>query len=213
MNNLTKRNFSFKAEGENISKLEKADILELTVRHLHRLHKPRDPIEDAQRFQAGFGRCAAEACQFLLSLPGIDTRVGQNLVRHLGACATSVLPLSIQVPNQTRPGFSPPLSPVTPAGTRTQVSQAYNQDVLSSTPTIQDLSKPMTGLLMQVPKRDGSTGQSARGVLRNIILERQSKAAKKHELKQNKFSKEENCDSDMEIDIENVDDKDMWRPW
>jgi hypothetical protein len=39
------------AEGENVSKLEKADILELTVRHLHRLRRPRDAAEDAHRFQ------------------------------------------------------------------------------------------------------------------------------------------------------------------
>jgi len=42
----------FQAEGENVSKLEKADILELTVRHLHRLRRPRDAVEDAHRFQA-----------------------------------------------------------------------------------------------------------------------------------------------------------------
>nr|CAD7592966.1 unnamed protein product [Timema genevievae] len=41
------------AEGENVSKLEKADILELTVRHLHKLHTggPRDAVEEAQKFQ------------------------------------------------------------------------------------------------------------------------------------------------------------------
>jgi hairy-and-enhancer-of-split protein len=41
----------FQAEGENVSKLEKADILELTVRHLQRLRRPRDAVEDAHRFQ------------------------------------------------------------------------------------------------------------------------------------------------------------------
>lgn len=41
----------FQAEGENINKLEKADILELTVRHLHRITKPHDPTEEVQRFQ------------------------------------------------------------------------------------------------------------------------------------------------------------------
>lgn len=41
----------FQAEGENVSKLEKADILELTVRHLHRLRRSHDAAEDAHRFQ------------------------------------------------------------------------------------------------------------------------------------------------------------------
>ncbi len=43
-------------EGENLSKLEKADILELTVRHLHKLTRtdhfsPRNPVEELKRFQ------------------------------------------------------------------------------------------------------------------------------------------------------------------
>ncbi len=32
------------AEGENLTKLEKADVLELTVRHLHQLHRDGDII-------------------------------------------------------------------------------------------------------------------------------------------------------------------------
>lgn len=202
------------AEGENISKLEKADILELTVRHLHRLHKPRDPIEDAQRFQAGFGRCAAEACQFLLSLPGIDTRVGQNLVRHLGACASSAVPLSVQVPNHPRSGFSPPLSPLTPSSARES-----NCEGLSSTPSVHDLSRPIAGLLMQVPGKNNNCAvpQNTRGVLRNVILERQSKAAnfKRIQEENRKIFQHEDVEmeSDVEIDIEKVDNRDMWRPW
>lgn len=43
----------FQAEGENVNKLEKADILELTVKHLHRITRPRDAAEDVHRFQVG----------------------------------------------------------------------------------------------------------------------------------------------------------------
>uniref|UniRef100_A0A8D8RCU6 Enhancer of split mgamma protein n=2 Tax=Cacopsylla melanoneura TaxID=428564 RepID=A0A8D8RCU6_9HEMI len=75
---------ALEAEGENINKLEKADILELTVRHLHRITRPHNPTEEVQRFQAGFTQCASEACGFLLSLPGLDNRVGKRLVEHLG---------------------------------------------------------------------------------------------------------------------------------
>lgn len=181
----------------------------MTVRHLHRLHKPRDPIDDAQRFQAGFGRCAAEACQFLLSLPGIDTHVGQNLVRHLGACASSVAPLSVQVPSHPRSGFSPPLSPLTPSTAREP-----NCEALSSTPSVQDLSRPIAGLLMQVPPKNSPS--NARGVLRNVILERQSKAANfKRIQEQNRkiFQQDVDMESDVEIDIEKIDNRDMWRPW
>ena len=76
------------SEGENVSKLEKADILELTVRHIQRLAArggaaPPSPGEEVARFRAGYSQCASEAAQFLVSLPGVDLRVGQRLVSHL----------------------------------------------------------------------------------------------------------------------------------
>jgi len=77
------------AEGENVSKLEKADILELTVRHLQKLSQAqrlvltRSPMEDIARFRHGYSSCAQEAAQFLVSVPGIDIRLGQRLVSHL----------------------------------------------------------------------------------------------------------------------------------
>jgi hypothetical protein len=79
---------ALQAEGENVSKLEKADILELTVRHLHKLNQAkrlglRNPLEELQKFQAGYSSCAQEAATFLLSTPGVDVRVGQRLLGHL----------------------------------------------------------------------------------------------------------------------------------
>lgn len=88
--------------------MEKADILELTVNHLTKLHSPKDPVIEAKKFQAGFGQCAAEACRFIMSVPDLDSKVSQNLVSHLSTLITAQ-PLSIQVPD--RPSFSPPTSP------------------------------------------------------------------------------------------------------
>ncbi|XP_029677376.1 enhancer of split mgamma protein-like [Formica exsecta] len=84
---------ALQTEGENISKLEKADILELTVRHLQKLQASRsaglsatiasgDEISAESRWQSGFGHCAAEACRFLSSLPG---EAAERLARHLAA--------------------------------------------------------------------------------------------------------------------------------
>jgi len=42
--------FCAQAEGENVDKLEKADILEFTVRHLQKITR-RDPVEEAYKFQ------------------------------------------------------------------------------------------------------------------------------------------------------------------
>merc|ERR1711936_1523038 len=63
------------SQGENVSKLEKADILELTVSHLNKMHQARrlmvstnrNPLEEIHRFQAGYSSCAQEAASFLLS--------------------------------------------------------------------------------------------------------------------------------------------------
>ncbi|CAB3364314.1 Hypothetical predicted protein [Cloeon dipterum] len=83
---------ALQTEGENVSKLEKADILELTVRHLHHLQQESSgPEENCQnpkgRFEAGFSQCASEACHFLLSLPGLDPQISRRIVDHLGQCA------------------------------------------------------------------------------------------------------------------------------
>ena len=47
---------TLQAQGENVSKLEKADILELTVRHLHKMQQARrlmstsrNPLEEIHR--------------------------------------------------------------------------------------------------------------------------------------------------------------------
>ena len=85
---------ALQAQGENVSKLEKADILELTVRHLHKLQQsqrlmPRNPLEEVQRFQAGYSSCAQEAASFLLQTPGVDVRISQKLLNHLSSNSTS----------------------------------------------------------------------------------------------------------------------------
>merc|ERR1719251_203162 len=99
---------ALQAEGENVSKLEKADILELTVRHLHKMAQgrrlfARSPLEDLQKFQAGYTSCANEAASFLLSAPEVDVRLSQRLLNHLSSHASSALassfpPLSLSLP-------------------------------------------------------------------------------------------------------------------
>lgn len=118
---------ALQAEGENVSKLEKADILELTVRHLHKLNQsrrlmPRNPLEELQRFQAGYSSCAQEAATFLLSTPGVDVRLSQRLLGHLSTTAGSAMaasmaaPLSLNLPplSHLARRFSPPPSPPQP---------------------------------------------------------------------------------------------------
>ncbi|CAH1981491.1 unnamed protein product [Acanthoscelides obtectus] len=79
---------ALQSEGENVSKLEKADILELTVRHLHKLRRQQrlsaNPVIDSDRFRAGYTHCANEVSRCLASTPGVDVQLGTKLMTHLG---------------------------------------------------------------------------------------------------------------------------------
>merc|ERR1719264_869879 len=61
---------------ESISKLEKADVLELTVNHLRKLKRQQmlslNPALDVDRFHAGYSACAAEVGRVLASQPGVE---------------------------------------------------------------------------------------------------------------------------------------------
>ncbi|XP_025199146.1 enhancer of split mbeta protein-like [Melanaphis sacchari] len=90
---------TLQAEGENVSKLEKADILELTVRHLHKLKRHNalgltgvDSVY-ADKFRAGFAHCATEVSNYLTSdvrSPPVDPSAGVKLLHHLGACMRKI---------------------------------------------------------------------------------------------------------------------------
>lgn len=107
-----------------MAKLEKADVLELTVRHLHKLRRERrlaaNPVVASDRFRAGFTQCAREVSVALAATPGVDVTLGTRLMTHLGhalngldaptatpmspsAAATTALPVR---------SYSPPDSPV-----------------------------------------------------------------------------------------------------
>ena len=80
----------------------------MQVRHLHKLSQgrrlfPRNPLEEIQRFQAGYSSCAQEAASFLLSVPEVDVRLSQRLLSHLSSTASAALaanipPLSLSLP-------------------------------------------------------------------------------------------------------------------
>lgn len=87
---------TLQSEGENVSKLEKADILELTVRHLHKLRRQHrlsgNPVTEMDRFRAGYTRCASEVSRCLAATPGLDVTLGANLMTHLGHRLNSIQP-------------------------------------------------------------------------------------------------------------------------
>ncbi|XP_004705564.1 transcription factor HES-4 [Echinops telfairi] len=74
------------------SKLEKADILEMAVRHLQGLQRVQvtaalgaDPAV-LGKYRAGFNECLAEVNRFLADCEGVPADVRSRLLSHLAAC-------------------------------------------------------------------------------------------------------------------------------
>lgn len=101
------------------SKLEKADILEMTVKHLRQLQRQHvtqamshDPTV-ASKYKAGVNECANEVVRYLGSIQGVDGQVRERLINHLGNVVTSVnnqahenqqcsQPLKVQIPEHLK---------------------------------------------------------------------------------------------------------------
>ncbi|XP_011868668.1 PREDICTED: protein hairy [Vollenhovia emeryi] len=79
---------SMKKDPARHSKLEKADILELTVKHLETLQRQQVAMAAAadptvlNKFRAGYTECASEVGKF----PGLDASVKRRLMSHLATC-------------------------------------------------------------------------------------------------------------------------------
>ena len=91
---------TFESEGESVNKLEKADVLELTVRHLQKLKHQQllhlNPTLNQDRFRSGYTACANEVSRFLSSVPGVNLQFGTHLMSHLGTNLNSKnAPLSV----------------------------------------------------------------------------------------------------------------------
>ncbi|XP_016313001.1 hairy-related 8a [Sinocyclocheilus anshuiensis] len=72
------------------SKLEKADVLEITVQHMENLQRgsgssisPGTGFESRQRYSSGYIQCMHEVHNLLLSCPGMDKTLGARLLNHL----------------------------------------------------------------------------------------------------------------------------------
>merc|ERR1712020_723095 len=116
--------YALQSEGESISKLEKADVLELTVKHLRKLKRQQmlsvNPSLDMDRFHAGYTTCATEVSRTLAST-GVDISIGSRLMSHLGHKLNNiehsrVAPLAIRVPEQRTPKHLRLPSPSSDAG-------------------------------------------------------------------------------------------------
>ncbi|XP_005187199.1 enhancer of split mdelta protein [Musca domestica] len=86
-------------QGEHVNKLEKADILEMTVSYLRNQQKEaRQPLLyssnhnnggskktlNVEKFREGYTQAAYEVSKIFSTVPGIDRDFGTRLMKHLG---------------------------------------------------------------------------------------------------------------------------------
>ncbi|XP_034807654.1 transcription factor HES-4 isoform X1 [Pan paniscus] len=122
---------ALRKESSRHSKLEKADILEMTVRHLRSLRRVQvtaalsaDPAV-LGKYRAGFHECLAEVNRFLAGCESVPADVRSRLLGHLAACLRQLGP-------SRRPAS---LSPAAPA-------EAPAPEVYAGRPLLPSLGGP-----------------------------------------------------------------------
>ncbi|KAM3872520.1 hairy-related 9 [Diretmus argenteus] len=98
---------ALKKDSSRHSKLEKADILEMTVKHLRNLQRVQMTAAlsaDAtvlSKYRAGFNECMNEVTRFLSTSEGVNTEVRSRLLGHLSSCMGQMI--SMNYPQQAPP--------------------------------------------------------------------------------------------------------------
>ncbi|XP_056132020.1 hairy-related 6 [Lampris incognitus] len=108
---------ALKKDSSRHSKLEKADILEMTVKHLRNLQRAQmtaalntDPTV-LGKYRAGFSECMNEVTRFLSTCEGVNTEVRTRLLGHLANCMTQINAMNYPSQHQLPPAGPPPPHP------------------------------------------------------------------------------------------------------
>uniref|UniRef100_A0A8C8FF51 Hairy-related 9 n=1 Tax=Oncorhynchus tshawytscha TaxID=74940 RepID=A0A8C8FF51_ONCTS len=95
---------ALKKDSSRHSKLEKADILEMTVKHLRNLQRVQMTALSADttvlsKYRAGFNECMNEVTRFLSTSEGVNTEVRSRLLNHLSGCLGQLIAMNYPQPN------------------------------------------------------------------------------------------------------------------
>lgn len=174
--------YSFCLQPARHSKLEKADILEMTVKHLQNLQRQQAAMSAATdpsvigKFRAGFSECASEVGRF----PGLDPTVKRRLLQHLANVLNQGKPEAPQVqvhilpnpagveqPTQSNPPAPQSNSIILSNGNGTSLhlvpTRLPNGDialVLPTAPSAAPASSPLP-LLVPIPTRTASNASAS----------------------------------------------------
>jgi len=142
---------SMNKDHTKFNKMEKADVLELTVNYLKTLEvkeKPRNEIEQQRNFIAGYNECAREVQHYLLRSAEVSPQVKARMLTHISATPQEINTAPLSCPSKeaslpTKPSYSqvtslypsPPASPITNTNTARFVNASTNSTSLQKSPS------------------------------------------------------------------------------
>ncbi|KAL8581840.1 hypothetical protein ACOMHN_010214 [Nucella lapillus] len=162
---------AIKKDSSQFSKLEKADILELTVKHLRALQRQQAAGVMSQdtvvvsKYRAGFNECAKEVVRYMGSVREVNEEVKERVVGHLANClqmVNQITPMESLQQQQMKPlhvHIPPPPPPQQP----TTVTAGGVSSVIMHTAAV---SQPMvvgggSGFVSTSPLRPPTTTTTA----------------------------------------------------
>ncbi|KAM9349331.1 transcription factor HES-1-B-like [Symphorus nematophorus] len=147
---------ALKKDSSRHSKLEKADILEMTVKHLRNLQRLQmtaavntDP-SILGKYRAGFSECVGEVTRFLSTCEGVNTEVRTRLLSHLAACVTQINAVNFYTPHPGALGLGQTATQI-PAASSTPQMPCKSGSAMHITPDAMKLY----GGFQVVPTPDG----------------------------------------------------------
>jgi len=147
---------ALKKDSSRHSKLEKADILEMTVKHLRNLQRAQMTALSADstvlsKYRAGFNECMNEVTRFLSTSEGVNTEVRSRLLNHLSGCMGQMIAMNYPQQAASQPAhLSQPLHVQLPS--TLPINSAQMASKLSPSEAV---SPKVFGGFQLVPATDG----------------------------------------------------------
>ncbi|XP_067095772.1 hairy-related 9 isoform X1 [Osmerus mordax] len=147
---------ALKKDSSRHSKLEKADILEMTVKHLRNLQRVQMTAAltaDStvlSKYRAGFNECMNEVTRFLSTSEGVNTEVRSRLLNHLSGCMGQMIAMNYPQQTQQQSHLAQPLHVQLPS--TLPINSASMGSKLSPS---EALSPKVFGGFQLVPATDG----------------------------------------------------------
>ncbi|XP_061784183.1 transcription factor HES-1-A-like [Nerophis lumbriciformis] len=99
---------ALKKDSSRHSKLEKADILEMTVKHLRNLQRLQMTVSTDTsilgKYRTGFSECMGEVTRFLSTCDEVNSEVRNRLLSHLTGCVSQMNGVNCYAPHAGPPG-------------------------------------------------------------------------------------------------------------